>query len=41
LRKKLEESQKLNLVREKCKSKIPDDAIFLSSDGCEIEVDDE
>jgi len=39
--KKLEESLKLNLVREKCKSKMPNDAIFLSSDGCEIDVEDE
>ena len=39
--KKIEESLKLNLVREKCKSKMPNDAIFLSSDGCEIDVEDE
>lgn len=39
--KKLEESLKLKYVREKCKSKIPADAIFLSSDGCEIDAEDE
>ena len=39
--KKLDISQKLSDIRELIKSKIPSDAIFLSSDGCEIDIDDE
>ena len=39
--KKLDTSEKLNNVREKCKAKLPNDAIFLSSDGCEIDKADE
>ena len=39
--KKLEASLNLIKVREICKLKIPNDAIFLSSDGCEIDKDDE
>ena len=39
--KKLDISQKLSSVREICKSYIPNDAIFLSPNGCEININDE
>ena len=39
--KKLDISQKLSSVREICKSYIPNDAIFLSPDGCKININDE
>ena len=40
-KKKLDISQKLSSVREICKSYIPNDAIFLSPNGCEININDE
>lgn len=39
--KKFEGPEKSNTVRDKCKSKMPTDALFLSSDGCEIDIDDD
>ena len=39
--KKLDISQKLSSIREICKSYIPNDAIFLSPNGCEININDE
>ena len=39
--KKLDISQKLSSVREICKSYIPNDATFLSPDGCKININDE
>ena len=39
--KKLDIFQKLSSVREICKSYIPNDAIFLSPNGCEININDE
>lgn len=38
---KIDISQNLIKVREICKSKMLDDTIFLSSDDCEIDIDDE
>ena len=39
--KKLDVSQTLSSIHEQIASKIPNDAIFLSSDGCEIDTSDE
>lgn len=39
--KKINTSETLDKIHEMCKLKIPDDAIFLSSDGCEIDTSDE
>lgn len=39
--KKIDISQKLSQIHEQYSSKIPNDAIFLSSDGCEIDTCDE
>ena len=39
--KKVNTSETLDKIHEMCKLKIPDDAIFLSSDGCEIDTSDE
>lgn len=39
--KKIDINQKINILRELCKAKIPNDGIFLSSDGCEIDISDE
>ena len=39
--KKVNASEKLSVIHELYKSKIPSDAKFISSDGCEIETSDE
>lgn len=39
--KKVHASEKLSVIHELYKSKIPSDAKFISSDGCVIETSDE